>query len=377
MTSYLVTQVGSWLNFIATLSLLTKILRGDGGSSGEVDNLPVALLLFLRMFPALIVSPLVGGPIADFFDKRRTMVILDVLSTVVAGLLFPLAARMQSKFVLYFSVLLLATVDAIYNPVKNSILPFMLKSDEEVNKATQLMAISWSVMGAVGAAVGGLLTGVGGVRFCFYMDGLTFAASAWLMYKVGSKWKLKDSAAESRKGAKAGAEEEVVVQSQTEKMLGGVRYLKGNGKQWAPLVFFKAYGCILWGSADLCNVVFADGNDFSLGFIFAAVGVGCLMGPVMADKILSRNQGEKSGEVEPRKMVWSCYVAVCIVAFAAAVGNEGLSSFIAAFALDEVKLTVLEVCTDVGFLGIAISVPLGVYVYRNWRSKLKGYKKLR
>jgi hypothetical protein len=146
------------------------------------------------------------------------------------------------------------------------------------------------------------------------MDGLTFAASAWLMYKVGSKWKLKDSAAESRKGAKAGAEEEVVVQSQTEKMLGGVRYLKGNGKQWAPLVFFKAYGCILWGSADLCNVVFADGNDFSLGFIFAAVGVGCLMGPVMADKILSRNQGEKSGEVEPRKMVWSCYVAVCIVA---------------------------------------------------------------
>jgi hypothetical protein len=42
-----------------------------------------------------------------------------------------------------------------------------------------------------------------------------------------------------------------------------------------------------------------------------------------------------------------------------------------------VKLTVLEVCTDVGFLGIAISVPLGVYVYRNWRSKLKGYKKLR
>ena len=86
------------------------------------------------MFPALIVSPLVGGPIADFFDKRRTMVILDVLSTVVAGLLFPLAARMQSKFVLYFSVLLLATVDAIYNPVKNSILPFMLKSDEEVRR---------------------------------------------------------------------------------------------------------------------------------------------------------------------------------------------------------------------------------------------------
>ena len=63
--------------------------------------------------------------------------------------------------------------------------------------------------------------------------------------------------------------------------------------------------------------------------------------------------------------------------FAAAVGNEGLSSFVAAFALDEVKLTVLEVCTDIGLLGMAISVPLGLYVYRNWRTEGKGYEKLR
>mmetsp|Transcript_21530 Transcript_21530/g.44895 ORF Transcript_21530/g.44895 Transcript_21530/m.44895 type:complete len:494 (-) Transcript_21530:8-1489(-) len=430
--SYLITQCGSWLNFIATLSLLTRILRGGKEDQDEIDNLPVALLLFLRMLPPLIVSPLVGGPIADFFDKRVTMVVIDCGSTLVAFILFPLAAQTNSLFILYSSVLLLSTLDSIYNPVKNSILPFMLRSDNEVNKATQLMAISWSVMGAVGAAVGGMLTGVGGVRFCFLIDGVTFAISALLMYRIGSRWRLADSAAEARKekGNTADAEGKKKEEtSQMEKMLGGVRYLRGEGRRWAPLVFFKAYGCIQWGAADLLNVVFADGNEYSLGFIFGMVGVGCLVGPIMADKAISRNQGGKSGEVEPRKMVWSCFVAVCMVAvsfwgmsfsaslsnvlvwtffrsagsavlwvyssvllqilvdpdvlgrviaieYSSAVGNEGISSFIAAFVIDELDFSVLEVCGCVGFVGTCISVPLGFYVCRNWKSEVQRYQKL-
>jgi MFS family permease len=283
------------------------------------------------MFPALIVSPLLGGPIADHFDKRKTMVWLDSISSLVAFLLFPAAARARSKALLYISVVAMSTADAVYNPAKNSMLPFMLKSDAQVNKATQLMAISWSLMGAIGAAVGGMLTGLGGVTFCFYVDGFTFAVSAWLIYRVGNGWKLKESAAEGRKvdikgsrsakgaGEGEGDEEEEEeslekddASSHVSKMLGGVRYLlfTPRGKRLAPLVFFKAFGCALWGSADVCNVVFANGSDYSLGIIFAAVGIGCLVGPVAADKVLDRNRGE----VEPRKMVWACYAAVVVVA---------------------------------------------------------------
>jgi len=133
------------------------------------------------------------------------MILLDILSTLVALFLFPLAAKLNSESMLYISVLLLATVDAIYNPVKNSTLPFMLRNDEEVNKATQLMAISWSVIEAVVAAVGGVLTGAGGVRFCFIMDGFTFAASALLMQMVGDRWRLPDYAAGTR-SSKGGGE---------------------------------------------------------------------------------------------------------------------------------------------------------------------------
>jgi len=134
-------------------------------------------------------------------------------------------------------------------------------------------------------------------------------------------------------------------------------------------------------------------------------------------------QGGESGEVEPRYMVQASFVSVAFIAtsflgmsmstalsnvllwtyirsagsavlwvyssvllqilvkpevlgrviaieFALAVGNEGLSSFVAAFAIDEVKLGVLQVCMCVGVLGWDLFCGLGFYVYKSWWGRM-------
>ena len=44
--------------------------------------------------------------------------------------------------------------------------------------------------------------------------------------------------------------------------MGGIKYLRtASGSQLLPLVFLKSFGCVLWGSADLLNVVFAKGDE--------------------------------------------------------------------------------------------------------------------
>jgi MFS family permease len=263
------------------------------------------------MLPSSIISPLFGGPLADAYDKRLNMIYLDVLSSLCVLFLFPLAASLRSPALLYSSVFLLSSLEALYSPSKNSILPFMLNSDDEVNKATSLLAISWSLMSAVGAATGGAITKGGGTYTCFVVDGVTFAVSAVLMWMVGDGWKVaRENNAQNPERPPVKAEEKEEPGCM-EAMSGGVRYLSSSsGSRLQPLVFLKSAGCILWGSSDVLNVVFAAGDEFDLGCIFAAVGVGCLVGPQAAERFI---KGRAPGEPDPRLMVWACGLSVLLV----------------------------------------------------------------
>jgi len=195
--SNLITQFGSWLNFIATLSLITNLLSQNYLPKDDIPHdddqatsyTPLALLLFLRMLPALLVSPTIGGPCADAYDKRKIMILLDFSAGFFVGVIFPLAQALKSPALLYIAVFGLASLDAIYNPAKNAIIPFMLSTDEEVNKATSMLAISWSIMAAVGAAVGGLVTDWGGETTCFRVDAVTFIVSGLLLICMGPNWR--------------------------------------------------------------------------------------------------------------------------------------------------------------------------------------------
>ena len=203
--SDLITQFGTWLNFIATLSLLTRILGdgdsgdGDGGNkdNGPASYTPIAVLLLLRMLPGLVISPAVGGPCADSSDKRKIMILLDFSSAFLVGAIFPLASALESSSLLYVAVFSLSSLGAIYNPSKMAIVPVMLTSEEEINKATSLLAMSWSVMAAVGSAVGGAVTEWGGEVACFRYDAVSFLVSGLLLVGVGPGWK-KERKGESK-----------------------------------------------------------------------------------------------------------------------------------------------------------------------------------
>lgn len=66
----------------------------------------------------------------------------------------------------------------------------------------------------------------------------------------------------------------------------GFIYIKSQ--PWRSLIFIKLFACFIYGAGDVLNVSFAehDGSEGSskrLGIIFASVGIGCLIGPLVAD----------------------------------------------------------------------------------------------
>ena len=55
---------------------------------------------------------------------------------------------------------------------------------------------------------------------------------------------------------------------------------------WGPLVALKGTAALIYGAADVVNVSFSErsGNpDLRLGTLFAMTGIGCVLGPILAD----------------------------------------------------------------------------------------------
>eukprot|EP01047_Picozoa_sp_COSAG01_P051262 COSAG01_NODE_5269_length_4369_cov_15.316159_2_plen_641_part_00 len=229
--SYLLTRTGKWVNYIASLALIHRLLacspatmgpshcddRPDESSSGSLgDNLGnmgqlstrlttdgqstqtlamfVAGFMFLRMMPALVLAPVIGI-VADRCDKRLAMVCCDALAGACAVLLTVFSIVMDSGahglddsssrywvwpvfFLLTFGQ---QSCSAQYTSLRKSLVPFVCLGPRELKLATTVDASTWSAVMSFGGALGGLLTTARGISANFAFDSLSYAMGAVLM----------------------------------------------------------------------------------------------------------------------------------------------------------------------------------------------------
>ena len=60
-----------------------------------------------------------------------------------------------------------ATLGALYEPCRSAIVPLLAPGEEEMKVATTIAGLAWSVMAALGSAMGGFMVSIVGVRACF------------------------------------------------------------------------------------------------------------------------------------------------------------------------------------------------------------------
>jgi hypothetical protein len=107
------------------------------------------------------------------------------------------------------------------------------------------------------------------------IDGLTYLLSALLITMMGGKWDVSPD------------EHYNSLWDAIKSMLSdGFKYLRTS--YFGALVLIKASDTLTWGAVNVLNVSFSERGDIEgrstrLGMIFAAVGVGCLVGPLIFD----------------------------------------------------------------------------------------------
>lgn len=255
-----VTLLGDWFNLIASAILITE-LTGSG--------LAIGVLFTIRMIAPFVVAPL-AGICADRYNRKHLLIITDIVRVfIVFGFLFVRDA--SDIWLLYTLTTLLFAVSGFFSPARSAILPDVT-SPRELGTANALGAATWSVMLALGAAIGGLTTGLFGSRTAFVIDGFTFALSAVFLFGI----KLPGTTSETH-GTPARAK------------FSALRYMRQH-----PDIFFislhkAAIALLLSSGFQVVQIAIAKdyfvigvGGAISLGLMYCMNGIGSGIGPIFA-----------------------------------------------------------------------------------------------
>ena len=147
-----VSELGSMATFVAIPFQAYELT----GSSLAVGLLGVA------EFAPIIVLALVGGALADAFDRRRLVQIAEVGAAIVAGALLVNATLPDPHlWVLYVCSALLAAFTAVRRPPLDALIPRLVERDEL--KAASALQFSFHNMASLaGPALAGLLIAAAG-----------------------------------------------------------------------------------------------------------------------------------------------------------------------------------------------------------------------
>ena len=163
---------GDWLGFLAITALATQLVDGFNTRSFAVGG-----VLAFRLLPSVLLAPLVGV-VADRFDRRRTMVVCDVLRF---GLFLSIPLVMSLTWLL-IATALVELLSMVWIPAKEASVPHLAK--DRLESANQISLFATYGTAPVAAVVFAVLAKVSdatvssGAAFALYVNAGTFLFAA-------------------------------------------------------------------------------------------------------------------------------------------------------------------------------------------------------
>lgn len=170
----LISSIGDNFEYIALLALAYQI----SGSTLVMSGVMVSF-----MIPNLIVS-LFSSVLVDRWDRRRTMIISDLIRGVIiiTPPLLLITGRLE-LWHLYLYSALFGSATPFFNNANSAILPSLV-TREEYQPMNSLMQTSTQVANVVGLAVGGVAIAFLGIANAYFFDAFTFFFSALTIFLI-------------------------------------------------------------------------------------------------------------------------------------------------------------------------------------------------
>jgi dTMP kinase len=284
-------SIGDWLSLLALTGLVTKLTEGY-----QAQSFAFAGVVLTQLLPGLLFAPL-GGLFADRFDRRKVMVVCDVLRCA----LFLSIAVAGSTLWLFIGNFLIGCCAMMWIPSKDAAVPNLLRRPDQVETASQLgMVMTYGIAVITGAGLYAAITGIttnlniqpdssglGIAKIILAINGLLYLTSAILVATRIPELSLRDTTSGSH----------VDPQETGETKPGFVAMARDAARfvRSTPLVrgllvgmigAFAAAGALI-GSAKLyANSL--RGGESAFGLLFVAMFIGLAAGMAGSPKLARR-----------------------------------------------------------------------------------------
>jgi MFS family permease len=268
LTLWLASLAGNFGNAIQSVGAAWLMTALDG----RADR--VALVQTAVQLPIMLLV-LVGGAVADMYDRRRIMLVAQTGIALLSALLaFLYWEGLVTPWLLLALTFALGVGTAFYNPAAQASIGATVPRGELAG-AVSLNILGFNVARTLGPALGGLLVAFGGAFAAFAANALAcLAAAATLAF-----WRLPARAVQpSRSGIhKAMAEGLRCVRD-----LPALRAIAGRAAA------FTLAGGAIWALMPLVARDLTGGGPQAFGLLLAALGLGAVLGAAVSHEVRRR-----------------------------------------------------------------------------------------
>ncbi|MCL1822721.1 MAG: MFS transporter [Oscillospiraceae bacterium] len=233
--------------------------------------LSITLLTVCTLTPSVLFS-FIAGTLADRLDKKRIMLLSDLLAavgTAVVMILF-FINNLQIRHV-YIINFLLSFMNAFQAPASYAATTLLVPKEQYV-RASGFNAFSGSVVTILAPALGGLIFTFGGLQTVLIIDLAAFAVAFSILLVFIKIPKIAPVVNEKK-------------ESFLKSCTAGIHHLRKNKTLFRIILFFAFINFIAkMGSYGMLPVMILSrtgGNQISRGITEAAVGIGMLTGSVI------------------------------------------------------------------------------------------------
>lgn len=278
--SMVFSSLGDWLGLLATTALAQQL----SGDSYAKANFAIAGVFIARLLPSVFLGPL-AGVLADRFDRRKLMVVCDILRTA----LYISIPIFHNYFWLYTATILVECVTLFWSPAKEASVPNLVPRSklESANQVSLLAAygtapvaaIIFSILALFSNAFNALLPtfATNAVDIALYINAASFAFAAYTIWGLHEIPAVKNT----KKDSEAGVGKSLW---QGWKAVSGSRIIRGLivGMVGA----FVAAGAVI----GLARTFVGDlgGGEAAYGVLFGAVFTGLAVGIAAGPKVFAQ-----------------------------------------------------------------------------------------
>jgi Na+/melibiose symporter-like transporter len=311
LSAGLISLTGDWILRIG-LTYRVYALTGSTVTS--------ALTMVASFLPQMLLGAL-AGVFADRWDRRRTMIVADLL--LAAGLLPLLLVHGRGQVWIVLIVLLWESSAAqFFTPAEQAMLPSLVRDDELVT-ANAVSGQIQNLARLAGSGLGGVIAATGGITAVALADAASFVVSAALIAlirtnglnaarrpawrpraRAAAKAEAGAAAAEAGAAARAGAGARPEARRSLRRQVTALRAELGDGLRWAlrhrTVRTLTVFILVTSTGEGIMSTLFAPfvrhvlhGSSQAYGLVAAVQAVGGILGGLLAASLGPRLSAER------------------------------------------------------------------------------------